>query len=57
MTKYNEELAMLKTTTTREGLEFQMCGVNVEEEMGLLSKDEAYDLQCRITAKLAGIAE
>lgn len=48
---------MLKNTNTREGLEFQSCGVTVEEEMGLLSKDEAYDLQRRINAKLVMIAE
>ena len=57
MTKYNEELEMLTTTTTKAGLEFQLCGVDVEEEMRMLSKEEAEDLRRRIREKLSGIAE
>lgn len=57
MTKYQEELEMLKTTTTKAGLEFQLCGVEVEEEMRLISKDEAEDLRSRIREKLSKVAE
>ena len=55
MTKYQEELEMLKTTTTKEGLEFQLCGVEVDEEMRLVSKDEAEDLRSRIREKLSKV--
>lgn len=57
MTKYNEELAMLETTNTKAGLEFQLCGVFVEQEIGLISQAEAKELATRISEKLARIAE
>lgn len=57
MTTYQKELEMLTTTTTKAGLEFQMCGVGVEEEMRLISKDEAEDLRSRIREKLSKVAE
>ena len=48
---------MLTTTTTKAGLEFQLCGVEVEEEMRMLSKEEAEDLRHRIHEKLSRVAE
>ena len=45
MTTYEKILKELETTTTYEGLQFAGCGVNISEEMGNLTKDEARHLR------------
>lgn len=55
MTQYEKELEDLKTTNTVLGLQFQLSGVDVIEDMRLVTKEEAEDLRERIRAKLESV--
>ncbi len=52
MTKYEEILKELETTTTMEGLRFAASGVAVCEDMGKITHEEAISLRQTIGCKM-----
>ena len=53
MTKYEEILKELETTTTMEGLRFAASGVAVCEDMGKITHEEAIPSARRSAARCA----